>query len=219
VSGKKILLIDDDPDSILVTTRSLTNASYLVTEARDENEAMNKAQSEAFDLFIIDLQLHNDNAESGLKLLGELPRNTPKIVWSVSEDPSIVRSAFDQPVHASRPRTYVFKRSEGTRVLLDKVRVVLAEEEDQAEERSRLQDEVKRLRGIIDKRDQSRKRTLRVAGSILLTIAIVTAATLASSPQWIGDKLSQNVMLTGIASSLVASLISFLFSVSRKPTA
>ena len=237
---KKILLIDDDPKWRKITTRSLSNASYIVTEAANEEEAKEKAHRDHFDLFIIDLNLHprdRDNPDSGLRLLGELPLETPKIVWSVLETPEVIRSAFDQPVHSSRPRSYVFKESEGTKVLLDKIRVVLAEEEQYEDQRNRvgeeisrhqaeisrmtqentgLRQEVKRLQDSIDQRRQLHKKRLKMIGAVFLAAAIVAGSILLFSPQLLGDKLSNNVMLTGISSSLVASLVSFIIAYSRK---
>jgi len=53
--AKKILLIEDEPEHILILRARLEHAGYEIIEARDGNAGFNKARTEKPDLIILDI--------------------------------------------------------------------------------------------------------------------------------------------------------------------
>jgi CheY-like chemotaxis protein len=56
-TGKKILIIDDDPDFVRSTGIVLKSAGYEILEAFTGKEGLEKSKSEKPDLYIIDLMM------------------------------------------------------------------------------------------------------------------------------------------------------------------
>ena len=56
-NGKKILVIDDDPDFVRATGMVLRSAGYEIVEAFSGKEGLEKSDSEKPDLYIIDLMM------------------------------------------------------------------------------------------------------------------------------------------------------------------
>ena len=56
-NGRKVLVVDDDPDMVSVTRMSLENASYEVLEAGNGKEGIDKAKKERPDIIIMDLMM------------------------------------------------------------------------------------------------------------------------------------------------------------------
>ncbi|MCA9404935.1 MAG: response regulator [Candidatus Omnitrophica bacterium] len=54
---KKILIVDDEPDIILVVKGRLTAAGYDVVTAEDGQDGLNKAKKESPDLIILDVMM------------------------------------------------------------------------------------------------------------------------------------------------------------------
>ena len=52
---KRVLCVDDDPDSRLLVHEVLAEEGYAVDEAGDGNEALEKAESGKYDLILLDL--------------------------------------------------------------------------------------------------------------------------------------------------------------------
>jgi CheY-like chemotaxis protein len=70
--GKKILIIDDDPDFIQATGIVLESAGYEVLEAFSGKEALEKSRSHKPDLYIIDLMMETYSEGSNVvKALSE----------------------------------------------------------------------------------------------------------------------------------------------------
>ena len=69
----KILIVDDEMDTLLPLRRSLEVENYRVIEAYDGHEAINKAKSEIPDLILLDLMMPGMD---GYEVCGKL-RNEP----------------------------------------------------------------------------------------------------------------------------------------------
>ena len=54
-AGKKLLVVDDDPEELFVVARMLLKAGYLVEEAHSGAEAIDKARQFAPDLILLDV--------------------------------------------------------------------------------------------------------------------------------------------------------------------
>ena len=70
--GKKILIIDDDPDFVRTTGIVLRSAGYDVLEAFSGKEGLEKSKSDKPDLYIIDLMMETYSEGSNVvKALSE----------------------------------------------------------------------------------------------------------------------------------------------------
>lgn len=71
---KKILLVDDDPDLLVVLRAALSRAGYEVACAADGEEALEKVRSELPDLIVLDLMMPKLDGYSVHRKLKEDPR-------------------------------------------------------------------------------------------------------------------------------------------------
>ncbi len=81
--GKKILIIDDDPDFVKTTGIILKSAGYEIIEAYSGKEGLEKSESEKPDLYIIDLMMETYSEGSKVvEALIEKPetRDKPRIM-------------------------------------------------------------------------------------------------------------------------------------------
>jgi CheY-like chemotaxis protein len=82
-TGKKILIIDDDPDFVRTTGNILKSAGYEVLEAFSGKEGLEKSSSDKPDLYIIDLMMESYNEGSNVvKVLSEdeEAKDKPRII-------------------------------------------------------------------------------------------------------------------------------------------
>lgn len=70
--GKKVLIIDDDPDVILFISTLLKDHNYETIDAYDGVEGLTKARTENPDLVLLDLMMPR---RSGIAVLGEMKRD------------------------------------------------------------------------------------------------------------------------------------------------
>jgi CheY-like chemotaxis protein len=79
--AKRILLADDNPLNIKVAKRALKDFSFIIDEAKDGNEAVEKVKSGiVYDLILMDIMMPNLNGEDAFKKLKEDPNfNVPTI--------------------------------------------------------------------------------------------------------------------------------------------
>src|SRR4249920_1111383 len=84
MGAPRILLVDDDPDLLVLLADQLRNDGYLVTTARDGVEAMRRLETAWPDLLLIDMMMPR---RDGLSLARE--------VKAVADLPIIVLSAID----------------------------------------------------------------------------------------------------------------------------
>jgi len=73
--GKKVLIIDDDPDFVASTGKVLKTAGYDVIEAFSGKEGLQKSKSDRPDLYIIDLMMETYSEGSN-------------VVSALNEDPN-----------------------------------------------------------------------------------------------------------------------------------
>ena len=65
--GKRILLVDDEPDVLNVCARALSRAGYDVRAAQDASQARDYLAQECFDLAVLDIHMPNEDGISLLK--------------------------------------------------------------------------------------------------------------------------------------------------------
>lgn len=68
----KILIVDDDPNLLIISKRVLTNEKYLVITASNEKECMEAIQNDKPDLLLLDVMLGESN---GIEICKELKNN------------------------------------------------------------------------------------------------------------------------------------------------
>jgi DNA-binding NtrC family response regulator len=73
----KVLVVDDDADLRLSVTNSLTEGHYLVDQAKDGEEAVNKVRAGNFNLVLLDVNMPR---MSGLEALKEIKAHDPSII-------------------------------------------------------------------------------------------------------------------------------------------
>jgi CheY-like chemotaxis protein len=69
---KKVLLIDDDQDSVTYLSAVLSNHGYDAAQAYDGNEGLRKAEEDEPDLIVLDVMMPD---KSGLLVCSELKRS------------------------------------------------------------------------------------------------------------------------------------------------
>ena len=138
MSSAKILLVDDDRNLIELVRMRLESASYEVTTALNEEEAISAAKNDVFDLALVDLQLvHQD----GISLMEEVHLIVPEM-------PVIILTAYgsiENAVEAMKRGAYgyVTKPFDPRDLLLQIERAL---------ENRRLTSEIKRLKGLLEER-------------------------------------------------------------------
>ena len=92
--GKKVLVVDDDPDVRLFSITVLEENGYTPLEATNGEEGMQLVQKEKPDLIILDVLMPR---ESGIRLYREIKtdralKHTPIIIMSGIAEKSFLRS-------------------------------------------------------------------------------------------------------------------------------
>jgi len=71
--GKKILVLDDEPDVVTYLTSLFEDNNYIVVSAGDGNEGMEKVKSEKPDLITLDISMPE---KSGIRFYREMKTDT-----------------------------------------------------------------------------------------------------------------------------------------------
>ncbi len=147
MASGKILIVDDDRNLLEVMKVRVESAGYDVTAAVREQEALEAARSETFDLSIVDLQLERF---SGIELMKELRLLLPDM-------PVIILTAFgtiESAVQAMRQGAYGYlTKPFNTRDLFSHM--------EKALENSRLTVEIDRLKGLLREEHDSPDMVVR----------------------------------------------------------
>lgn len=95
--GKKILIVDDDSDFVLLLTKKLAQAGHQVFTALDGSQAIRMAHRESPDLVLLDIKLPAGGGAGVLKNLQSSAKtlNIPIIAMSGSADPETRKSVAD----------------------------------------------------------------------------------------------------------------------------
>lgn len=84
----KILIVDDEPDIVEFISYNLKSKGYLISTARDGNEAIRKAKEFKPDLILLDVMMPNKDGMETIKELRSLPEfdNTAVIFLTALND-------------------------------------------------------------------------------------------------------------------------------------
>ncbi len=94
----KILIIDDDKDTLDIYYQFLTEAGYKVDLAEDGEQGLAKILEGGYDLILLDIMMPKMDGITILKTLKENPPNVyngPIVMLSVLDQDQIVKSALD----------------------------------------------------------------------------------------------------------------------------
>ncbi|MBX2885565.1 MAG: response regulator [Granulosicoccus sp.] len=72
--SKKILIVEDQEDNRRILRDLLSNAGFTIVEAINGKEGVDKAESEAPDLILMDIQLPKINGYEATRLIKALPK-------------------------------------------------------------------------------------------------------------------------------------------------
>jgi DNA-binding response OmpR family regulator len=75
-TGRKVLVVDDEPVVVNSIRRTLTRRGYAVSEAFSANEALHRILNEMYDLVLLDMKMPDGN---GLELLPTIRKHRPAL--------------------------------------------------------------------------------------------------------------------------------------------
>jgi len=134
----KILVVDDDKNLVELIQMRLEKAGYDVVTSLHEDEAIEKAREQLFDLAIVDLQLINLD---GISLMENLHRIIPEMPVIILTAYGSIESAVDAIKRGAY--SYLTKPFEHQDLLLQIQKAI---------ENRRLTSEVERLKGLLGER-------------------------------------------------------------------
>lgn len=117
----KILLVDDEPDIIMLSKALLENNGYEVVSARNGNECLKKLKEEKFDLILLDVMMPGDNGWIVCKKIksDEKTKDIPVVMFTVRTEPEAVAKSNECGAEGQINKPYERKG------LLDTVKKVL----------------------------------------------------------------------------------------------
>jgi two-component system cell cycle response regulator len=80
---KKVLLVDDEVDTLLVLAKQLTTEGFIVVTANCGTQALNSAESEQPDLIVLDINMPDiDGGEVAFRLKQNLKTKDIPVIYS-----------------------------------------------------------------------------------------------------------------------------------------
>lgn len=118
VDQSKILIVDDEPNVRFILARTLRKEEYIIDEAANGSEALDKLNQDAYDLILLDLQM---KPVDGLQVLSEVRKHAPDTIVIILTAHSTIESAvkalrlgaFDYLFKPAQPETIRERVHEG----------------------------------------------------------------------------------------------------------
>jgi CheY-like chemotaxis protein len=84
----RILIVDDEPDIVMIAKRTLEGLGHETGEARNGNEALKKLKKERFDLILLDVMMPDDNGWEVCRKIkaDEKINDIPVVMFTVRTD-------------------------------------------------------------------------------------------------------------------------------------
>jgi len=92
----RVLVIDDDPDTIDLLTAILSDAGYEVSGALTGSDGLMLLQMESADLVLLDLQMPGVHGVDVLRRLRMVRPDVPVIIVSGQADPELARATLNR---------------------------------------------------------------------------------------------------------------------------
>lgn len=195
MASGKILIVDDDRNLLEVMKVRVESAGYEVTAVSKEQDALDAARNEAFDLSIVDLQLERS---SGIELMKELRLLLPDM-------PVIILTAFgtiESAVQAMRQGAYGYlTKPFNPRDLFSHI--------EKALENTRLTVEINRLKGFLREELDSTDMVVR-SDKMQQVLNVVSRVAKSESTVYVHGE-------SGTGKELIAKAIHFASDRKEKP--
>jgi DNA-binding response OmpR family regulator len=96
-TGRRVLVVDDEPSIRMLCTVNLELAGFVVTEAADGAEALELAAQDDFDLVLLDVMLPDIGGHEVARRLAETPRtrNLPLVFLSARANRADLRLGYE----------------------------------------------------------------------------------------------------------------------------
>lgn len=114
----RILYVDDHEDSAEMFRLILSNPDYEVATAQTMEQALERAQGESFDLYVLDKRLPDGSGTDLCAMLTRLTPNVPCIFYSGDSFEIHRQEAFAAGAHAYVPKPDIEKLIETVHKLL-----------------------------------------------------------------------------------------------------
>jgi two-component system response regulator GlrR len=138
MASEKILVVDDDRSLLELIRMRLESASYVVTTALMEEEAIEAAKGQVFDLSVVDLRLAQKDGILVMEQLHRIHPDMPVIILTAHGSIETAVEAMKKGAY-----TYLTKPFEPQEMLCQIERAL---------ENSRLASEIKRLKGLLEEK-------------------------------------------------------------------
>lgn len=120
MAGYKILIVDDNVNSLDVLIQVLTRAGYEILAAADGCRAIEIARDNLLDLAILDFNLPDTNGTEVLRRIHKIQSDVPAIIMSADNSQSVKLDAFEaeaytflsKPINLRRLKQIVSKALE-----------------------------------------------------------------------------------------------------------
>jgi two-component system response regulator GlrR len=138
MASEKILVVDDDRSLLELIRMRLESANYVVTTALMEEEAIEAAKGQVFDLSVVDLRLAQKDGILVMEQLHRIHPDMPVIILTAHGSIETAVEAMKKGAY-----TYLTKPFEPQEMLCQIERAL---------ENSRLASEIKRLKGLLEEK-------------------------------------------------------------------
>ncbi|RJP73265.1 MAG: response regulator [Candidatus Zixiibacteriota bacterium] len=125
MEGKKILIVDDEPDVVAYLTAFLTDNGFAVRTARDGRDGMEQVRAERPDLITLDINMPEESGVRMYRHLQEDPELKGIPVFIVTGISGSFKGFIETRRQVSPPAGY-FEKPIDRQQLLDKAREVLS---------------------------------------------------------------------------------------------
>lgn len=168
MTAGRILVVDDDRSLVELVRMRLEAANYEVATASSAEEAQEAAKAQLFDLSIVDLKLDSEDGISVMEKLHSIQPEMPVVILTA-------HGSIESAVEAMRKGAYSFltKPFESRDLLL---------QIEKAVENRRLNEEIQRLKGLLEERydfsniiarSEKMKRVMEIVARIAKTDSTV----------------------------------------------
>ncbi|MBU2560130.1 response regulator [archaeon] len=122
----KILLVDDEPDIVMLCKNMLEKAGYEVVVARNGQECLERLIEEHFDLILLDVMMPGDNGWVVCRKIksNKVTRDIPVVMFTVCSEPWLKEKGKEAGADAQIDKPFELEDLLGT------IERVLAEDKD-----------------------------------------------------------------------------------------
>lgn len=122
----RILLVDDEPDIVMLARGMLEKEGFEVTEAYNGEECLSKLKDEEFDMILLDVMMPGDNGWEVCEKIkaNEKTKDTPVVMFTVRSEAESVKKGKEYGVAAQVDKPY------NSIELVDTVKAVLEKSSD-----------------------------------------------------------------------------------------